>query len=53
MARRAGIYEASSEVGEEGSVKAAIDAAERSEHSGEPLQVPTASAKKPSEAGAL
>jgi len=32
--------------GEEGSVKAAAGAAQRSEQSGEPLQVPTAYAKK-------
>ena len=38
--------------GEEGSVKAAGGAAERSEQSGEPLQVPTASGKTPPEAGA-
>jgi hypothetical protein len=40
-------------MGEEGSVKAAVGAAERSERCGEPLQVPTAYAKKPHEAGAL
>jgi hypothetical protein len=40
-------------MGEEGSVKAAAGAAERSEQSGEPLQVPTGYAKKPPEAGAL
>jgi hypothetical protein len=39
-------------MGEEGFVKAAAGAAERSEQSGEPLQVPTGYAKKPSEAGA-
>jgi len=39
-------------MGEEGSVKAAAGAAERSEQSGEPLQVPTGYAKKPPEAGA-
>jgi len=38
-------------MGEEGSVKAAAGAAERSEQSGEPLQVPTGYAKKPPEAG--
>ena len=38
--------------GEEGSVKAAAGAAERSERSGEPLQVPTACAKRPPEAEA-
>jgi hypothetical protein len=37
---------------EEGSVKAAAGAAERSEQSGEPLQVPTGYAKRPPEAGA-
>jgi len=38
-------------MGEEGSVKAAAGAAERSQQSGEPLQVPTGYAKKPPEAG--
>ena len=46
MARRVG-------GGEEGSVKAAEGAAERSKQSGEPLQVPPDPAMAPSEAGVL
>ena len=38
--------------GEEGSVKAALGAARRSERSGEPLRVPTGRAKRLHEAGA-